>query len=317
MERRRLALFHASKHFLSSFNSNEWDAWFSGVMTNEEFFTIKERFLNKYDTGAKRFYWFILKKVSETEQILNKDIFLFSMEELDSCLCSLSNGSKQMVSSNASCLRQYIAFAIEEGYVRDGINLLDTIIGKDLNKYVDKNAAERKYITFEQLQEMQSQCINDQDLVIPELLFVGVKGENSNEIINLKVQDIIGIKTELGNGEYKINYKIILSNREIPITLRTYEIIQNAISQTDYYRGNGEDIGGAKTKTFPINDSEYVVRTSGTKKNGTIGYNTLVARVNRIKAYFGNPYLNITNLWVSGMIHMAKGIKEEKGELTK
>jgi hypothetical protein len=40
-------------------------------------------------------------------------------------------------------------------------------------------------------------------------------------------------------------------------------------------------------------------------------------RVGRIKDYFGNPYLNIRNIWFSGILHSLSQLKKEKGELIK
>jgi hypothetical protein len=41
----------------------------------------------------------------------------------------------------------------------------------------------------------------------------------------------------------------------------------------------------------------------------------LTARLNRIKLYWGNPYLTLTSIWYSGMLDMAKNIKAQKDAL--
>lgn len=263
---------------------------------------LKERFIiRNTNKGTQKNYEFILRKAATSHEIiLKKGVYNFNMEELNSLIGSYSNRSIEMIASNVSCLRNYIAFAIQEGYTSTNINLLDGIGGKKfLEQFLDKNAGDNKYITFKQLIELENQCLNPQDAVIPELLFVGVKGENYHELRNLKITDIS-------------EDEIILPDRIIPISARTYDLIKDAIEQVDYYRGNGEDLGMSKSKSFKIKKSEYVVRTGGSKKSESeINCNTLISRVNRIKYYFNNPYLNITNIWVSGVIHFAKEIMKE------
>jgi hypothetical protein len=69
-----------------------------------------------------------------------------------------------------------------------------------------------------------------------------------------------------------------------------------------------------RTKAFKIYETDYVLRISARDKgNRPIKPSNVVARVNRMKSYWGNPYLTITSLWYSGMIHMAKTQIKEKG----
>jgi hypothetical protein len=289
------------------------------VMYNREF---KERFLEESDIepSTQKTYRFVLEKAEATELNLGKDIYAFTPYECDVLINSFSRRSTQMVSVIISVLKRYMDFCISNNQVeKDYFNYFSTISGQpDFKKYVDKTALENKFITFDGLLEIQKILRNAQDMVQVELLFCGVNGKEGEELLNLKVKDVIAEKRTNINGVVKIeSAKIILPNREIPITNRTHGIIVDAVDQTEYYKGNGECISDVKNETMPINRTEYVLRAGGSTKSGKLTYPTLQMRINRIKEFFGNPYLTLTSIWHSGMLYQLSQIKETKGDVTK
>lgn len=267
---------------------------------------LKKRFINECITnpGSKRNFEYLFKRSEETEQLLNKDVHEMNLNELDNLIKSYTNRTFDMVIVNVTHLREYINFCIREGYVPSRINFLNGLSRKDLTKYIDVEVSNNRYITYEQLKDMEDQCINPQDAIVPRLLFVGLKGEELSELINLKISDVY-------------EDKIILPNREIPIDLSTYELIQDAYNQERYIRGNGELNEMAKLSENIINPSEYVIKQNGANKFGAINYVSLRARLNRVRKYFGNPHLKPRNIWVSGMLWHLKQVYDQKGVLDK
>jgi hypothetical protein len=267
---------------------------------------LKERFLkslNGYAEGTIKNYRYILAVASQKgEEIRNKDLYAFTFEECVDVLKSYNNKSLDMVMVNKSCLESYINYCIQEGYMPSRINYFSGLQRKDMINFVDQNAIKSKYITYKDLVELENQCVNAQDAVIFRLLFIGVRGEECSELLNLLVNNI--------HPTY-----IQLPNRKIEIDDQTYTLIQDAINQKEYLVGNGEPSEKIKAPQKVINISPYVLRPSGSTKSGQLGYQTFRMRVNRMKNYFGNPYINIRNVWFSGMIHKCKQIKQEKGFL--
>ena len=272
-------------------------------MYNKDF---KERFLAEggiAESTAKT-YRFFLERASKTEEYLEKDIYALTPYECDQLILSFSRKSKAMAAVIIACFKRYIDFCIDNKQVKDYFNYFSTISGTDdLEKYVDKTAQNNKYITFEGLLEIQKILKNEQDIALVELLFCGVNGREASELINLRNDDILPDR-------------ILLSNRDIPITDRTYQIIQDAINQKEYWRNNGEMEDTKTGASRVINHSDYVLRPTGSTKQGAIGYAALQMRLNKIKEFFGNDYLNLTNIWHSGMIYHLVNIKAEKGEVT-
>jgi hypothetical protein len=274
------------------------------TMYNKDF---KERFLAESGIlpSTQKTYRFMLDKAESTEQQLNKDIYEFTPYECDQLIFSFSRKSNLMVSVIIACFKRYMDFCINNNQVeKDYFNYFGTISGQeDVEKYVDKTAIENKFITFEGLLEIHKILFNDQDMAQIELIFCGVNGKEGEELINLKVTDI---KQD----------RIILPNREIPITSRTYGIIEAAIDQEEYWKGNGELSETTRGETMTINHTEYVLRPAGSTKSGKLTYATLQMRINRIKEFFGNPYITLTSIWHSGMLYHLSQIKENTGRVT-
>jgi hypothetical protein len=274
------------------------------LMYNSE---LKNRYLNagKYSEFTLTNYRYILRKAEKTELALDKDIHNMNVDELHNLLHSYGFKTKESANIGVTTIRRYIDFCIEQGYVPSRINFLDAIGGSDLERFVDVSAKEQRIISYDDLLEVEElRCENAQDAVIPELIFMGLKGEALSELINLKVTDV---KPD----------RIILPNREISIDLRTYKIIQDAIDETAYQRSNGEPSESSRFNEYIINPTEYVIRVAGSTKGGKINYQSLMMRLSRLKEYFGNDYLNATVLHYSGMVHKAKQIIQDKGTITK
>jgi len=271
---------------------------------------IKIRFLNEIRDGTKNFYEYVLSKAEKTEIILKKDVFEFNTTELDSLIKSYKNKSIQTVQSTVAVLKKYIDWAIKEGFVFSGINFLQPLECKDLYKYVNLIARDMRYVTREELLDIVDSCNNRQDSVPFALLFEGAKGENLEELRNLKVSDC----------NFKTNELILTKDsgekRSLIVSNRTMELINDAISEKEYYKNNGAETT-AKSTMFPITETEYVLRISGRNEVSTIKPASINARICRIGKWNGNDFITSTTIWFSGMIDMAKEIKNKNGKLVK
>lgn len=281
---------------------------------------LKNRFLKEGDlaVSTQRTFMHILTKGARTEEDFNKDIYEFTPYECDQLLFSFSASSEGMVFVLISCFKQYFDFCKLNNLDNiDELNYFATITGLEtVRKYVNPTVIENKYITYEQLLEIEGLCINEQDAVIPELLFIGIKGESAEDLLGLDISQIKKIEFKTEDGKWNTEYKIMMKDREIPISERTYDLIIDAYEQIEYLKGNGEYEGKSKKLNLE-STSTRILKVASRGVDSELSYGTLQSRMIRIKEYFGNPYLTMTNIWVSGMIHLAKQIKEEKGELKK
>lgn len=285
-------------------------------MFNKE---IKERFLDECNVieSTKRNYRYILEKAERTERSLNDcDVYQMSPAECDSLIYSFPRGSKGVIYGIISVFKDYFNFCKKIKLVPDEeFNYFETIKGDEgVERFLDKTRTDNKFISFEDLNEIEQLCVNEQDAVIPELFYIGLGGEMASELLNLKVSDVKA--SYIDENDNKVPAKIILPDREVIISERTYKIISDAIEQTIYIKGNGEN-SGLKAPTIEINPSEYVLRPASKTKFGQLKYSAFLMRVNRIRLYFGSPHISPTNLKISGQAYMAQQIKEQLGEVSK
>lgn len=269
-------------------------------------YNIKEKYLETLSESARNNCSYILAKAYRYEKMLDKDIYEFSWSELDSLIRMYSNQSLQTVYNNISYLRDYINYCIQEKLVQSNTNPLDSIGGEeDMKKYIDVRAAENKYITREQLDDIHEKLVNIRDCIILELLF---NGFTSEEVINLKLSDC--------NYETKTLTltKCDGSTREINnISDYTIEMIKSTIEDDEYVFNNGifED-----NKFRPRGESQALVETGFVVKNTVstkFNKTSITNIVSRIKEWVDEPYMTPTTIRVSGMIDYAKQIQTEKG----
>jgi hypothetical protein len=269
--------------------------------------SVKQMFLDslkgRYTEGTIRLFEQMFKKSERTENMYKKDIYEMNLDECRQVLKSYSNRSVEMFSVNRSRLESYKAWAISEGYDSTLINFFSMLTIADAEEYIDLLAIEDKVISYEQLLEFENDIENYQDYIVLVLPFFAVYGKEAVEIRNFKISDLY--------PDY-----IQLETRKVPIDEKIYEIITKTINEEDYSVGNGDPGAGTKATEREINKTEYVVRYSGRTKSGQVNYQLVKGRVDRLKKYLGNN-ITITNLMLSGKVHVAKQILAEKGSIEK
>lgn len=267
----------------------------------------KELFLNsligRYAEGTIIMYRRILNKAEETEEVYGVDIYDFNLEQCQQLLKSYSNRSKDMFAVNRSILETYSEWCIVEGYNPSRINYFSMITIDNADEYIDHNAIAKKVLTYEDLWELEKMIINPQDFMSLLCPYIGVYGKEAKEMIELKVNDV-----------YEDH--IHLKNRDIPIDDLTYAMFQDAINQEEYFTENGEPSENTRITTRSINKTEYVIRVTGSTKFEQASYNLIKGRLDRLKKFCGSN-LTLTNLMLSGKVHIAKEILKQKGEIMK
>lgn len=274
---------------------------------------LKERFLNQYPEKTQYYMKYIIcaNIVELMENIKNKDLYQFNRDELLQLIGELNPSSPQAAITQLSVIRKYIDFAIINGYLTTGINFADLIKPEDVQNVVNKQAMELKYVTREEIIDKTNSLNNAIDAAFLMLLFEGIKGEELSEIINLRKGDV----------NYDNNTLMLVDNnnnvRYKKVSQETINIVQDASNQKDYFVI--VDTDKRKLQFYKrLQDTDFIIRTTGTKDNIPAKYRTLLAKLRAIKNELGNPYLTVTSIWESGMIHYAKEIMKQNNikELT-
>lgn len=266
---------------------------------------LKQRFLSQYRSSTADSYESVLSQCYDTEKFLNKDVCQFTHDEYASLLYNFEAKSLSSLTSKNSTIKRYIEFCIKEGYVPSRLNVAENFDRATLRQFIRKDALKYKFISSKELDDVIEKCINAQDAVIFQLLREGVKGEGSEELINLTINDvdeennILTLRSDNNVREHKVSDK-------------TIELIKEAYKQKYYYPKNGET-QNEKIKQYYLPDSPYIIKMTGKKRKGRASRQIVQRRVKFIAEWWGNPFLTPSNVWTSGQIEYAKQIKTKKG----
>lgn len=203
--------------------------------------------------GTARNYYMILTNVYKDEVKLGKDLSEFTFEELEQVLHGLNSVSRNAIESYSRILSKYLAWC--------GDNKLSILSPKDFSKYM----VAEDYFTEKQLRRLEDKCENYQDAVILRLLFIGVNGNASSELRNLKATDVDFDKKIIklyNDSESDQNY------RYLDVDDYTLNLIEGAIRQRKYAKKNGRINQTESNNISPYTDlveNQYVIRPSITQ----------------------------------------------------
>lgn len=269
---------------------------------------VKEEFLLTLNPNTAKTVKGVLLKVDKFEKIINKSIFDFNLEEVNELIENeFSHKSIASIRSSISYIKKYINYCIEHNLTT--LNPFDIIT--DYSQYVDKNAMENKYLTYRDVQEIEEKLVNFNDKCMLELLFNGLKPD---ELTLLKEIDIDFNEKSIVATDKKGNIRKIFG-----VSNRCFELLKLTINQQTYLLNNGSSRSrknpnkeyknglGVREMRFP--ESVYIFKVAGSKKIDTpMEQKGLQARVRVIREWVGNPYITVTNLYYSGILHEAYNI---------
>lgn len=263
---------------------------------------IKEKYLESIDNEGSRYVVsYIFKASKVTEEILKKDLYNFSKEEVALVLRNMSNMSLTVAKSNVSGIRTYITWGIKNGYRDDNINPLSGLGDDWTSEFIDRNKKVHfSLVEFIQLLESLS---NAQDQALLALLWEGI---TLDELRKIHYRDINWNSNEIKITE-RDGYMLRVNNRFM-------RYIENAYKQFTYitYKGKG------RYSERELANSDFLFKNSKNIKiqnNVPVSRAVMYNRLTNIKEEFDLEYLTPNNLKQSGMIYMAAELWEEFGEL--
>jgi integrase len=286
---------------------------------------VKNFFLSQYEDeaqqhseeekrGTRKNYEAVLSKIGFYEDLIGKDLYSFSYNEIKDLLVWYNCKTKKAFDSIKSIIGVYLRWAHAKEFINRPLDLTELIWKSDAAKTVNNFAMDNQYLKDkkEVYYIAQEYCINRQDGILFILPYFGIKGKNLEEIRNLKVEDC----------DFKHNTLRVHNDkgesREVQMEARAMGLIKEAIEAVEYEKNNGRIDSAPTVTTYKITPSEYVIRYTGNRKDSPdkVDYQVINKRIEKIAAFYGKPYINATNLTMSGILHHLKELEEEKGKLT-
>jgi len=289
--------------------------------------SLKREFLETYANNTARTYMYDLVRISDSEEYYNEDVYNFTYDQLDDAFKSMQCRSVGSVSRVLSTIGKYISWANSKGYVTTKTDIVSLFGGDKIDKYVWRNAFKNQYISRDEMYSICDQLVNAIDRVIIVLPFEGIKGERLFEMLNLCYDDI-----NVATGEINVPGRL----NHVTLCRRSIEILIEAKDQYVYLKRNNQARGKA-TECLVLQSPYVVKKTTNVSPNSinvdlqedemaTFGY--VESKYTRIfkpkisksgvitdESVISKPFLNINNMYKSGLFSTINDLENSKGQL--
>lgn len=207
---------------------------------------FKEEFMETLGEKEKMMGVSIFNKSEKLEEMLGKDAYNFTTEEIGTLLYSLNSPHISTINSYMSILRKYSDYAISRGRTVSNINLYRTIRYSQFENYLAKHKI--KHLSKTEFLDLINDVYNHQDYGVYMALFEGICGKHFSEFIKMEVGDLQ--KAKQTNSGYIITLHGVSEDRELEIENDTYKALINAYRQEEYYPKNGESTGRVQSRAI-------------------------------------------------------------------
>lgn len=269
---------------------------------NEE---IKEKFLSTYDNqGTQATLRHVFFKTFLIEDVLNKDLANFNLDQIGKCIANASPHNNQTARSIGRFISGYLDWSIEEGLRENSnINPIKGISPSWYDAFVDKKKVHYSYNEFIDLLSSMS---NGQDQMFLSLIFSGLMGRSFGELRELKITDI----------NFDTN-QVYVKERDIYITIEDelMKFIEKGVNQNSYFTYNNET---GEHNERPLVESSYIFKnvqsprtSSASNVNPSVFYN----RLNNMRLEHDLEYLTPNACKQSGVIYQCYLLYQEYGKL--
>lgn len=232
----------------------------------------------------------LLNRVAKIEKEKDKNIISFSEQEILEMYRSFNLTSVHTLQNYNNYLKAYCDFIIYK--TNDGNNNF-TGINKDVLKTcVNEDMRKNKYISYEQLQNIEAELLNFTDAAILECLWHGISGKELTDLTHLERSQVDQDRMEI----------VFNDGRIIKIYPRLYDLLDSAFDEIEYMC-YGEDIN---VKRVEGKNQLYKVRDNAYKDTDSVRFRWVYRKIIIIRDYVGLPNLSMKSLQGSGMLHHIK-----------
>lgn len=232
----------------------------------------------------------VLNKIQLKEKEIGKEVIDFSQKDIIAMYKEFNLTSTNTLQNYNNYLKAYCDFVIYK--TNNGTNNF-TSINKDILKTcIDNEIKKNKYITYEHLQEIESELLNYTDAAILECLWNGISGKELHDLTHLERSQINENKMEI----------IIDGSKVIKIYPRLYELLDKAFNEIDMVC-YGESTRVKRVEGF---GRLYKVRDNAYKDNDTVRFRWVYRKIMIIRDYVGLPNMSMKTLQGSGMLYYIK-----------
>lgn len=267
--------------------------------------SLKQEYINHCmeQTNNQSFHDYLIRnfnKFEHFEEEYGKDLSEFTTPEILSAYKFQMFGSIETLLTLNTQLKKYTAYCLYRNLVKDGQNHFNEMDKDILNDCISKYAFELSILSREQLEEEIENLYNPSEKFMALAYFEGLRGKDSCDLIEARVEQIKGNEFHLASGrtlevsDLLIKYAIESANE--------YEYIPYRLSDRERnwqltFKADDERV---LKNLYNANSTEIKAQ----KRN-------LNTKLIRIKDYLGLEAISITSLRESGRIDLLKRLMEK------
>lgn len=263
----------------------------------------KERYLAncKYENTTRNLIKFIYTASAIEEFKYDKDVCEFNQIEVTDLLKSFNSKSPHRLKSNCVYLNDYYLWCYNEGLVDSIINPFDKIVTDIIiENIIPSSTLAEKYLSKEEIINCKNEIIDVTNQFIFYALYLGIKGEEYEEIRNLKISD-------LDIHEHKVK---LITGRIVNVDDLFINLMINANDELNYFPEGIEKESRANKYTY--GSSEYVIKLCGVKYCDQVSYQYLSQRIRVAIKQINKKYISASTIYKNGLINFIKEKYEEQ-----
>lgn len=253
---------------------------------------------------------FPFMKAKNIEEVLGKDMFEMNLDELGLVIENLSVSTHDSAYISTIKFKNYIDWAIENGYKESSINPLSRL--ENIKEWSNQFVAADKQNAFTR-QEILSMCenlINYVDRAVLLALFEGINGEGFSELLNLRTKYL----KEENDKFFARLYDNSGRERRIEVSKELFGFLHKTDMEEEYINKNGLTEKNQQS-TSNLLDSTYIFKkTTRGKREGNLDVHFVNRKFRIYKEIFGLKYLKSRDIEVSGMMYIANELYKRDGQ---
>lgn len=237
------------------------------------------------------------KKIGEFEDLNSKDVSDFSESELLDMYKALNCRSVNTLQNYNNYLKSYCAYVAQQ--TGKEITLFENINKQVLKECISEDVKRNKYITYEQLCDIEMELLNYTDMAIMECLWLGIAGKNMSDITNLVKENVDATRMCI----------VLHNGKEYPITERQLDLLNKAFAEKTYV------CYGERMKVKPLigEDCLYKIRDNAYKDTPDVRFRWIYRKIMIIREHVGYSTMSMKTIQGSGMLYFIKNGMQESG----
>ena len=238
---------------------------------------LKISFLNQYPKSTQVDYSRIFKTSAKLEYKYKKDLYNFSVEEIENVMMALMPSTISASVKNKAIISSYLFFTEE---MRDGsVNDIATRTNEWAKKFVMKG---RRLLRFDEVEQIENHLFNISDKMVVRGIFEGISGYRLSELRSLKMENI-----DIDNNIVKVYDEKTKKYRSLTVSDKFIQYALVTHRMEKYYSNNGIPNKNGNIRVQELkNDDEFILKARRSSSSSPfLTYSSITIMLDKISEW--------------------------------